>query len=359
MTLGFRPIAFAAFLAYVTDGSASLVTNALPDGSIVKIEAVSYGIVHRIPSRSNWPFFFKSASPTVMFTTSRQAPPGHTLDEPNANGMWTRAEALDPSGAWRPPRRRVEARPVSEGINNSPPGYLGEVPTEMWETWEFPRSPEPSPWLRVRIMPWGESNSVNSLEFSLPNDEAWREQSAQDQLKTFHPQEWLNTQLIEATMENDGDYVTNLISQGADPNWSDPYRVSALSMACYDGHVKIVSYLLDHGAKVNAHDLGQMRDLTALMEASSKGDHTMIGVVKLLVDRGADVNIRGENGWTALIWAARAGNIEIVKYLLSKGADPHIKSSGGQTVVELTLESENTNNRSELIKLLKDALAAH
>ena len=43
--------------------------------------------------------------------------------------------------------------------------------------------------------------------------------------------------------------------------------------------------------------------------------------VKLLIDKGADVNAQDTMGWTALILAADKGNLEIVRLLIEKGAD--------------------------------------
>ena len=44
-------------------------------------------------------------------------------------------------------------------------------------------------------------------------------------------------------------------------------------------------------------------------------------IVKLLVENGADVNVKNVVGQTPLHEAARCGYFEIVKYLIDKGAD--------------------------------------
>lgn len=41
--------------------------------------------------------------------------------------------------------------------------------------------------------------------------------------------------------------------------------------------------------------------------------------VKLLVEQGANVNIKNWNGWTPMHSAARVGSIEIIDFLISKG----------------------------------------
>ena len=42
-------------------------------------------------------------------------------------------------------------------------------------------------------------------------------------------------------------------------------------------------------------------------------------IVKFLIENGADVNIKFENGDTLLMWAASHGKIEIVRNLISNG----------------------------------------
>jgi ankyrin repeat protein len=92
------------------------------------------------------------------------------------------------------------------------------------------------------------------------------------------------------------------------------------------GHTEIVQLLLEKGADVNAKDDDGR---TALMLAAEKG-HTEI--VQLLLERGANVNTKIDEK-RILLWAAENGHTEIVQLLLKKGAkyDPFYKTSGGYT----------------------------
>lgn len=69
-----------------------------------------------------------------------------------------------------------------------------------------------------------------------------------------------------------------------------------------------------------------------LVEAARDGD---LEQVKTLIDSGVPVDSRGEDGYTALMWAARNGHLPVVRYLLKYGADPRATNSRGSTAYEL------------------------
>src|SRR5262249_33657182 len=77
--------------------------------------------------------------------------------------------------------------------------------------------------------------------------------------------------------------------------------------------------MLDAGADINAKD---GRGMTALMFAVAK-NHQDPAVIRLLVDRGADLRLQSNAGETAADWARKLGApaaLEILK--LAKAGDP-------------------------------------
>lgn len=63
--------------------------------------------------------------------------------------------------------------------------------------------------------------------------------------------------------------------------------------------------------------------------ALKKGGDTTF--VEYLLDKGADVDMRGENGETLLMWAAHKGYIQTVTFLLQYGADINARDNHGNT----------------------------
>ncbi|MDN3031198.1 MAG: ankyrin repeat domain-containing protein [Candidatus Tisiphia sp.] len=71
------------------------------------------------------------------------------------------------------------------------------------------------------------------------------------------------------------------------------------------------------------------------------------GIVKWLVEHGADVNVRNKNGETVLHCAVKSCQVEIVKLLLGKGADVNaIDSSSDFTelVKKLMADTDSDGN---------------
>lgn len=87
----------------------------------------------------------------------------------------------------------------------------------------------------------------------------------------------------------------------------------AIYWAIQKGHLSLVRLLLNKGVAVDA----PWRSRTPLISAAIAGRRD---IVKLLLDRGASINARDDNGNTALIQATIYKNIAICRLLLESGA---------------------------------------
>jgi len=106
------------------------------------------------------------------------------------------------------------------------------------------------------------------------------------------------------------------ISLGASPAAFEAVRL---------GDVTALEKALDAGASPNAKDeQGQTLLIHAALYLPAEG-------MKRLIDRGADVNLAGKSGATALMVAA--GDLAKVRLLLERGADVNARSAGGNTAL--------------------------
>jgi ankyrin repeat protein len=118
-----------------------------------------------------------------------------------------------------------------------------------------------------------------------------------------------------------------------------------LNHACLYGQTKIVQYLIENGAEINAVT-GLFGGMTPLIRGCT---NCSLDVAKLLVSRGADPNLltsgyNGENQLSPLFHAVSKGCYEVSEFLITQGADINFTKTGykgkpGHTVLTLGIVS--------------------
>ena len=139
----------------------------------------------------------------------------------------------------------------------------------------------------------------------------------------------LNVALIKASNSGETKTVELLLKNGANVNAQDKYGYTPLIQACDRGHIETVELLLKNGANVNAKD---NHANTALITASSHKDFTEI--IEVLLKYGADVNAINNDGDSALIMSVDIGFTMGVKLLIENGADINIRTKPNSTTVD-------------------------
>jgi ankyrin repeat protein len=147
--------------------------------------------------------------------------------------------------------------------------------------------------------------------------------------------------LILAARNQSPEMMAALLEVGADPNQATWSGETVLMSTARTGGTKNITLLLDHGAEINMQE--PRRGQTALMWAISYGHPD---VARVLIERGADINSRttqlvdtedyspmlmegfggnvsaiAKGGYTALMFAARQGDIASASLILDRGAE--------------------------------------
>jgi ankyrin repeat protein len=210
--------------------------------------------------------------------------------------------------------------------------------------------------------------------------------------------------LHEASRRGDTDIIRVLLKHGPDMDAQDNAGSTPLHLAISNAHPRdadqAVGVLLEHGANINLPDHeGQ----TALHEASRRGDTDIIsiilkhgpdvnaldnngstplrlaisdviswdveGVVGLLLEHGANINLPNCQGQTALHEASLRGIPDIVHLTLNHGADVDAQDNDGSTplhliITKVSMDSDPSNDseasfRSERLREVIKLLLEH
>lgn len=134
-------------------------------------------------------------------------------------------------------------------------------------------------------------------------------------------------------------FVSRLIERGAKVN-GNSYCGSALHLAVQRKNESMIRLLVDSGADINIR--APLHQETVLTYALDELHYSpaLFPIVKLLIELGVDVNARDDGGYTALWGAIDDNKLEILQYLESHGADLHVCDDEGSTLLHYAAEYE-------------------
>jgi uncharacterized protein len=187
----------------------------------------------------------------------------------------------------------------------------------------------------------------------------------------------LNEKMLAAALRGDLATVEELVSQGANINYTDTWGNFAIFSAAWEGNTKALNFFYDLGAKIAFEDANLLcnaayngkidsvkwlldKDEDANFSFADTGEnalHYTISktsemdereeIVKVLIAAGTEVNkktlavkttlcfmrdafLKGES---PLHRAAAYGSVAIIEMLLNAGADPSMKDANGDTPI--------------------------
>ncbi|MCI5057407.1 MAG: ankyrin repeat domain-containing protein [Flavobacteriales bacterium] len=177
------------------------------------------------------------------------------------------------------------------------------------------------------------------------------------------------TPLEEAAREGKTEAIEFLLENGAEIDKGNTINTNALIGACIGAHGNAIKLLLEKGANVNHQDSnGQtalhylcryakqwgggiitqtVNGVTTEIENTRFKEHQ--SVFKVLLESGADVNLETNYGYTPVILAAESNASSFIEPLAKAGADINWKNSKGFTAIHAASDRGNFESCQELI----------
>ena len=151
--------------------------------------------------------------------------------------------------------------------------------------------------------------------------------------------------LHEAAAIGDSGRVRAALDQHPDQlDTYSPEGFTPLALAAHFGHLEVMRLLIDRGADVNR--VATHRLAVTPLHAALFG--RQVDAALLLIERGADVALaRGGSGWkragwTPLHYAAGMGFGTLVQPLLDRGADPSRPDEDGKTPLDVAIDANHS-----------------
>lgn len=138
--------------------------------------------------------------------------------------------------------------------------------------------------------------------------------------------------------------IEMIIKAGCDVNRGNNLSMYPLNVFIEKFHdLGILKILIEYGCDLNCKNIN---DRTPLMNAIS---NNKMNIAKILIDNGCDVNCKDRFNETALMIAIHCGNIDAIKCLIDCGCDINLSNHNNNALLSAILF-----NNVEIIKLLVD-----
>lgn len=136
------------------------------------------------------------------------------------------------------------------------------------------------------------------------------------------------------------EYVSNAKANSLNKkltDYSNPINGTPLQIACRVGNLDIVKLLIEAGADKEIKDVGRQSPLSIAIS------HNYIEITRYLIEEGADVHSKGPNNLQPIHFACERGNKEMIELLLAQGIDINQLDSLKSSLLDFTTNLSGGN----------------
>ncbi|WP_264683262.1 ankyrin repeat domain-containing protein [Wolbachia endosymbiont (group B) of Euphydryas aurinia] len=161
-------------------------------------------------------------------------------------------------------------------------------------------------------------------------------------------EKYSNGSLHLGAEQGDLDMVKYFVEKGAEVNAKANDYLAPLQVAAIKGYLDIAKYLIDNGADVNIKTKIKNNKIVMPLHLALDYSNTPFGygrenhakIAKYLINNGADINVKGTiTDTTPLHLATDAGKLDVVKLLVDKGADIRAKDRDGHMPIHIAVKN--------------------
>ncbi|KAK1793105.1 hypothetical protein P4O66_011513 [Electrophorus voltai] len=215
---------------------------------------------------------------------------------------------------------------------------------ECCEPWKHEVTEDGDTFLHLAIIHEAQDAAVRIIEMSV-SDPFLNKQNYQRQ-----------TALHLAVVTEQPLVVERLLEAGCDPTLVDNNGNTALHIACRTGSLSCFS-LLTQNCQEHLPAVLHTPNYSGQKCLHLVSIHGYLSLVENLISLGADINAQEQcNGRTALHLAVDLQNSELVRLLVNRGADVNSVTYGGHTAYHLTYGRQNTDIQKILFDLTANDL---
>lgn len=167
--------------------------------------------------------------------------------------------------------------------------------------------------------------------------------------------------LFDAVKNGNESLAKNLLQKGGNPNITDDCGIPIVTYATHMIRPDLLRILIESGANVNTIDNSDFEKKppllwlidvfdTQLLSSPNENTDRIYESVKLLLENGADVNLRGTSQDSALIYAVKIRQSRLVEMLIAAGAKINFQNDEDRTAYSYAAQLGDKELKKILIK---------
>ena len=173
----------------------------------------------------------------------------------------------------------------------------------------------------------------------------------------------LHSVLYWAAVGGNREVIRLLVERGAQLNYKNRWGNTALHYAASYGNVGAVRVLIEAGANVDEKNQDEKTPLMNTLEPSmvrvrtKPSEETKAEIIRILLNAHSDINMKNQQGSTALAMASSSGNVEAVTMLCDAGADVNTRDNDGSTpLISLITNIQYINTPNDNVEQILEIL---